>query len=92
MRLCNDCSKEIPWARLEAFRVLGKGIPTLCRICQAKLEKSGVTVRYRPPATAICVLSEGDDMTRTREEGWPEHDLLSNYNHKRSLGPLPEGE
>lgn len=64
MKLCNDCGKEISGARA--------AIPwaTLCRDCQESLERQGIAVTYRPPATAIAVLSEEDDSTRVIEEGW----------------------
>lgn len=56
---CESCYEEIPRKRLAA-------VPNAryCVQCQP------APAKYVPPAHVMAALSEDDDMTRVREEGW----------------------
>ena len=57
---CESCYEEIPAKRLAA-------VPNarFCVGCQSSRDEY-----IRPPAHVMAALSEEDDMTRVREEGW----------------------
>lgn len=57
---CESCNREIPAKRLAA-------VPNAryCVSCQSSRDEYS-----KPPAHVMAELSEADDVTRIREEGW----------------------